>query len=141
MARKTEIPLKFRPERPIYLNTENTKFKTMDEVEEAVEKLRDHNWLCAVGEKLQPFIWSFDNEKEMAEFKKCAADLGIKLISPVIKSDELQELRDKPEEVAGLIVPGAEEKATHEGPEGGRIVVDTQKDAPTKRGGLIPKES
>lgn len=140
MARKNELPLKFRPERPIYLNTENTKFKTQDEIEEAVEKLRDHNWLVVAKDTLQPFIWSFDNEKEMAEFKKCAADLNIKLISAVIKSDELQELRDKQEDIAGLIVPGAEAKSTHEAPEG-RIVVDTAKDVPTKRGGLIPKEA
>lgn len=139
MAKEQAIR-KFRPERPIYLNTQNTKFKTDEEVEEAVEKLRDAGWLCAFKEVLQPFIWSFDNEKEMSEFKKAAADLDIKIISPVIKSDELQELRDKPEQVAGLVVPGAEAKSTHEEPNGA-IRVDTKADHATKRGGLIPKEA
>ncbi len=37
---------KFRPERPIYLNKENTGLKTEVEIELKVEELRSRGWLC-----------------------------------------------------------------------------------------------
>lgn len=92
MAKQSETPKKFRPERPIYLNEQNTQFKHPDAVIEAVEKLRSRGWLCAYGEKSRPFHMCFNAEPEFQEFKKDAESLGIKLKSPVLKADEIEEL-------------------------------------------------
>ena len=90
----SEAPMpRFRPDRPIYLNTENTGFKTADEVFLAVGKLRERHWLCVFNEKInKPFHLSFTSESELQEFKKTCAELKIVLKSPVIKADDLEEM-------------------------------------------------
>lgn len=105
MSNDNETLEKFKPERPIYLNEDNTGLKTKAEVLVAIAKLRDKHWLCAYGEKVRPFHMSFNDENQFQEFKKCANDLDIKLKSPIIKDDDLEAL--EAEEKAGQVVPGA----------------------------------
>lgn len=107
MAREP-APKVFRPERPIYLNEENTGFKTRDQVIVAIEELRDLNWLCAYNENTRPLHMSFNNVKEFAEFKKDCSKLSIKLKEPVIK--ELEDI-EKP-----IIEP--ESNTSYEDPSG-----------------------
>lgn len=115
-----EKPLKFRPERPIILSRENTSYKTDDELELAVEQLRDKHWLCKVcgpKEVIRPLHMSFDDVRQFTEFKRVAKDLGIKLKEPVIKSDEIEaaEPVDLPVHDS---VPDAADTDTYEGTDG-----------------------
>lgn len=112
MSTENETLKKFRPERPIYLNEDNTGLKTKAEVLVAIEKLRGKHWLCAYGEKTRPFHMSFNDEAEFQAFKKCASDLDVKLKSPVIKDDDLEAL--EAQEKAGQKIPGAEATSSHQ---------------------------
>lgn len=90
---------KFRPERPIYLNTDNTNLKTKIEVMHMVERLRNEKqWLCAYKEDWnKPFHLSFnDIEKEYAEFKRDCETLGITLKSPTLGKDDSHEFPEAP---------------------------------------------
>jgi hypothetical protein len=109
---------KFKPERPIYLNEENTGLKTRIQVDEAIEKLRSKNWLVTYGQKSRPFHMSFASEKEFQEFKKEAGELDIKLVSPLIKPDEFEEILNSDSNVSGTTLPDAEQRDTYEDPEG-----------------------
>lgn len=93
MAKQSVIPGKFRPERPIYLNEQNTGFKTKVEVLHAIEQLRDnYAFLVCYGEKSRPFHMSFNDEKEFQEFKKACKELSITLKTPTIMIEEIEEL-------------------------------------------------
>lgn len=116
MPIENAAPKKFRPERPIYLNTQNTKCKTQDQVLFAVEQLRDKYWLCAYGETSRPFHLSFNNVKELNEFKKDAESLGIKLRDQVIKTDDFGDISDENTEEAPIIPE--ETKESYEDPDG-----------------------
>lgn len=109
-----EAPKKFRPERPIYLNEQNTGFKTKIEVIHAIEQLRDKGFLCCYGEKSRPFHMSFNDEKEFQEFKKTCGNLKIKLESPVIKAEDIEELET--EELETNVQ--AESTSSYEDPQG-----------------------
>jgi hypothetical protein len=119
MSTSNATPLKFRPERPIYLHEVNTGFRTRDQVIFAIEQLRDLGWLCVYGEKTRPFHLCFNNPKELQEFKKTCSNLKITLKSPVIKPEELEELEQS--EHLGETVPGAESTDMVERPDG-RII-------------------
>ena len=100
MAKKSELPGKYRPERPVYLNEQNTGFKTKDEVLYAIERLRDlYQFLCTYAEKTRPFHLSFDKEQEFHEFKRACRELGVELKSPVLKEEDLLglALQDDPQ--------------------------------------------
>lgn len=112
MSEETQLP-KFKPERPIYLNEQNTGFKTKAEVLVAIQKLRDAHWLCAYNESSRPFHMSFNNEKEFQQFKKCCKDLSITLKSPVYQPEEIEELELKENETVK-----AEPTSTFEDPMG-----------------------
>lgn len=116
MTTQNTEPLKFKPERPIFLHESNTGFKTAIEVQEAVEKLRLRHWLCAYSEKVRPFHMSFNNETQLRDFKKDCKDLGIVLKSPVISSDDIEALEE--EDKKGVKVEGANDKSTYEGTDG-----------------------
>lgn len=109
-------PKRFIPERPIYLNEENTKLKTKIEVMLAVEKLRDAGYLCAYGELARPFHLSFNDDKQVNEFKKIAKNLGITLVSKVIQYEDIETLDVL--EIAGQDIPGANATASSEDPNG-----------------------
>lgn len=115
MSNENQALPKFKPERPIYLSTENTGFKTKEQVIEAVYKLRELHWLCSYGENIRPFHMSFNDEKQFAEFKKDANSLGITLKSPVQKMEDFDDF-DTP------IIP-AEPNETSQSPEGAIEVV------------------
>lgn len=102
---------KFKPERPIYLNEENTGLKTKAEVIFAIEKLRSKKWLCAYGQKSRPFHMSFASEAMFQKFKKAAADLDINLKNPVIKEDEFDSIIQEGS-TTGAGIEGAEDTDT-----------------------------
>lgn len=113
---KKEAPKKFRPERPIYLSLDNTNFKSSDELEVGIEKLRDEGWLCTKlpeKSKPRPFHMSFNDDNTYQEFKSDASALGINLKSAVIKDDDFEELVAA--ETEGQVIQGAEDKDTYEG--------------------------
>jgi hypothetical protein len=120
MAKEKQKSLKFRPERPIVLSTENTGFRTEDELAEAVEKLRTAGWLATTtnphagkpGAKLRPLHMSFNDVREFQEFKKECSDFGIKLKEPLVKPEDLDEM--EAEDTAGQVVPGADAKESYE---------------------------
>lgn len=89
MARETnDAPVtRFRPERPIYLNEQNTNCKTKMEVLFAIEQLREKGWLCCYGEITRPYHLSFNDEKVLAQFKKHCSALDIKMKAPPITSN------------------------------------------------------
>lgn len=119
MANEKEIPTKFRPERPIYLNEENTGLRTRAEVEEVVEKLRarPYHYLCKYGEKTRPFHMSFNNEADVNEFKKACAEVGFTPKSKLITEDDLEDFAR--EETAGANMPeDATANSTSEDPSG-----------------------
>lgn len=107
---------RFRPERPIVLNEQNTNLKTKDEVILKIEDLRNEGWLCTYGERMRPFHMSFNDEKMFQEFKKDCSALNVTLKSPVIKSEDLEALEE--EETKGTVIPGAEAVSTYEDPSG-----------------------
>lgn len=117
-----EPVLKFKPERPIYLNESNTGFKTKIEVLFAIEKLRAKHWLCAYNEKSRPFHMSFNDEKEFQDFKKDCKDLDIVLKSPIIKEEDIMDL-DLEESKTGHEAE-LELTSTSESPEG-KIEINT----------------
>lgn len=80
-------PKTFRPERPIYLNEQNTNYKTKAEVIFAIEQLRDKGWLCTYGQITRPYHLSFNDEKVLAQFKKCCKELGIKMATPSLSTN------------------------------------------------------
>jgi hypothetical protein len=116
MARKNTKPNKFRPARPIVLNEDNTGFKTREQVEEAIEKLRDLAFLCTYGEKSRPWHLSFDDLDEVQEFKEAAAKCGVNLKSKLITAEEIEEL--DAEDAALTSIPGAEVKESYEDSKG-----------------------
>lgn len=118
MSNENGVLPKFRPERPIYLNEENTGYKTKSEVVVAIEKLRAQHWLCSYNENSRPFHMSFNDGKEFQKFKKDAADLGVKLKAVVVKSDDDIDF-DAPElPVAGQVIPGAEANSSYQDSKG-----------------------
>lgn len=108
--------VRFKPERPIYLNKDNTGYKTEEQVIFAIEQLRDKGWLCAYSELSRPFHMSFNSEKEFQEFKKCAKDLGITLKATIIKQDELDLIDEK--EANLTVDPTANSKSSYESSKG-----------------------
>lgn len=120
--------LRFRPELPIYLSTENIGVKTKDEVLFAIQQLRDLGWLCVYSEEVvRPFHMCFLDPKMFQEFKKDAQSLSIKLIEGLINTHEdLDRLADQ--ELEASNIPLAETRETVE--RGG--VIEIIKDAPTK---------
>lgn len=89
-----EVIRKFRPERPIYLNTQNTSLKTVAEVEEKVEILRnedrsngDYHWLCKYDEVARPIMMSFNDPREFDAFRKACGALGFTLAGSIIQND------------------------------------------------------
>lgn len=121
MSDNAAAPIRFRPERPIYLNEQNTEFKTRDQVIFAVEKLRARNWLCVYdAEKMRPFHMSFNLEKELAEFKKDCENLDITLKAPLIKLEDIETLNSS--EMAGQTMPEATASDTHEDPDGSKYI-------------------
>lgn len=117
MAQQNEEPKKFRPERPVILNEQNTNFKTKIEVVHAVEKLRSLGWLCAYGEKARPFHMSFNDEKEFQEFKKAASKLDVKLQSPIVKDGDMEEMED--------VIIAPEPTSSYEAPDG-KVHIDSK---------------
>jgi hypothetical protein len=111
--------LKFRPNRPIFVNENNLGVKTKIEALHAIEKLRSEGWLCTYNENIRPFHLSFDDESELAKFKATASKLKIQLVSQLIKPDSIDDFSslDKP----ALIAPEA--KSTHEDVNG-RLKID-----------------
>lgn len=79
---------RYRPERPIYLNEQNTDSKNKTIALYNVEQLRSLGWLCCYSEQVRPLHLSFNDEREFQEFKRDCATLKIKLKSPVIVPDE-----------------------------------------------------
>jgi hypothetical protein len=117
MAREKIV--RFRPERPIYLNKENTNLKTDIEVELKVEELRDLGWLVvfAPDKKPVPLHICFNDEKTLSEFKKDCADLKVSIKAPTkLTEDDFLELQN--EDKKALEIPGAEEKNTYEDTQG-----------------------
>ena len=116
-----ELP-KYRPERPILLNTENTGFKTKVQVLEAIEKLRamPHRWLCAWSEKIRPLHFCFNSTKDFAEFKRSCKDLGIKLTEPVIAQSDIEAL--EVQEKIATDTTEAEAESSIERPDGSIVL-------------------
>jgi len=108
--------LRFKPERPIYLNKSNTGLKTDIEVELKVEELRALGWLCACAPDKEPIPlhMSFNDETMLQAFKKDAKDIGVDIKNPekIIDTD-FEEIFQKNDKKA-LEVPDAEEKSTYE---------------------------
>lgn len=102
---------KFRPERPIYLNEQNTGYKTRAEVDVKVEELRSKGWLAQYNEKQIPPHMSFDDETVFNEFKQACKELKITLRGKVQKP---QDFDDLDAELEGTKVPGAEDKESAE---------------------------
>lgn len=101
MSNENNTLPRFRPERPIYLNTENTSLKTRAEVEHKVLQLRDQHWLCAVNDKSRPLHMSFNDPLEFPKFQKACEDLGFKLKFPKFSPDsdlENDDIEIVPEE-------------------------------------------
>lgn len=110
----SSVVRKFKPERPISLSRNNTKYKTEDEVIYAVEQLRSKDWLCVYSpDSIKPIFLSFNDEKLLGQFKKDCEILGIELIQPTIQSEDFEELIAL-EEKKITEVPGAEDKDTYE---------------------------
>ena len=108
---------KFKPERPIVLNENNTGKKSKAEVELLIEQLRQREWLCKYGDQARPLLTSFNDEKMFAAFKKDAKDLGANLNTKIIaQEDPFEELKNEDE--ANLKVPGAEDVDTYQDPDG-----------------------
>lgn len=116
MPKESQTVMKFRPDRPIFLNEQNTNLKTRDEVEFAVEKLRSRNWLCAYGEKSRPLSFCFAEDKMRAEFNKDCSAIGLTIKNPIIKPDDFEAM--EAEDAAGVVMPEAEATDTHEDPSG-----------------------
>lgn len=79
-------PARYRPERPINLNEQNTNASTRAIAIYNIERLRSAGWLCCYSETLRPLHLSFDNPDEYAEFKRDCNKLKIVLKSPIIAS-------------------------------------------------------
>lgn len=114
MANENQLLNKFRPERPIYLNEDNTGLKTKDEVIVAVEKLRLRGFLCAYSEVSRPFHMSFNDVLgDFEDFKKAAAECGVKLKNPPAVIDDADfDKAAEPE------IKGAKAKASFEDTKG-----------------------
>lgn len=121
MSKSNSAPNKFRPERPILLNTENTGFKTEVEVVHAIEQLRDRGWLCTYSEKLRPLHMSFNDEKELAQFKKDCDILKISLKKPPLKIDDFEA--QLAEDDKNVILP-PEPKESFEDPSGNVHIIE-----------------
>jgi len=90
MAKSTAT--KYRPERPILLNEQNTDSKSKIVTIYNIEQLRLLGWLCCYNELARPFHLSFDKVEEFHEFKRDCDRLRIKLkTSLVIESETLVE--------------------------------------------------
>lgn len=115
MANENQPLNKFRPERPIYLNEDNTGLKTKDEVISAVEKLRLRGFLCAYNEMSKPFHMSFNDVLgDFEDFKKAAAECGVKLKNPPAPKDDLEDF----DKVAEPEIKGAKTKSSFEDTKG-----------------------
>lgn len=88
MARTQSTPKKFRPERPIYLNEQNTSCKSKIEAIYAIEQLRGSGWLCCYSETSAPLHMSFNDMSEYNEFKQSCTKLKITLRESLIKTDD-----------------------------------------------------
>lgn len=88
MARANSIPKKFRPERPIYLNEQNTSCKSKIETIYCIEQLRALGWLCCYSEASAPLHMAFNSMDEYSEFKQSCAKLKITLREALIKPDD-----------------------------------------------------
>ena len=82
----SNVPARYRPERPIGLNEQNTNASTRAIAIYNIERLRSAGWLCCYSETLRPLHLSFDNPDEYQEFKRDCSKLKIILKSPVITS-------------------------------------------------------
>lgn len=80
----TSTPTRYRPERPIGLNEQNTNAATRTVAIYNIERLRSAGWLCCYSETLRPLHLSFDNPDEYQEFKQACSKLKIVLKSPII---------------------------------------------------------
>lgn len=121
MSSSNQAPKKFRPERPVILNLENTGFKTEDQVIYAVEQLREKGWLCTYNEKVRPLHMSFNDEKEFSKFKKDCDILKIELKKPPLKIDDFEA--QLAEDDKNVILP-PEPKESFEDPSGKVHIVD-----------------
>lgn len=127
MSKSKTVHVRFRPERPIYLNEENLGVKTREEVDYAIERLRDAGWLCTYGEQHRPFHLSFESnfQETFNEFKKTAEDLDIKLLEPPTTPEEIALLNAK--ELVGEEIPGAKDLHSHDSLKGEAAVGASQK--------------
>lgn len=104
MAKAKKAVVKFRPERPIYLGLENTRFKTEEELIIGIEALRAAGWLVTLlpeGARHRPFHLSFADDNAYQEFKVDCQDLGIELRNKLISEDDFDTQIDAAPEVEG----------------------------------------